>query len=197
MNVILLERVEHLGQMGDTVRVKPGYARNFLLPQKKAIRDTETNRKRFDAERSQLEARNLERRQEAEGVAQRAKDMSVVLVRQAGESGQLYGSVAARDIADAVCAGGLTIGRRNVRLDRPIKELGIYQVRIDLHPEVFITATVNVARSAEEAEEQARTGKAFLHTDEEPEAEAPEGEADEVAAEGPDQAEAAEGPTAA
>jgi len=197
MNVILLERVEHLGQMGDTVRVKPGYARNFLLPQKKAIRDTETNRKRFDAERSQLEARNLERRQEAEGVAQRAKDMSVVLVRQAGESGQLYGSVAARDIADAVCAGGLTIGRRNVRLDRPIKELGIYQVRIDLHPEVFITATVNVARSAEEAEEQARTGKAFLHTDEEPEAEAPEGETDEGPAEGPDQAEAAEGPTAA
>ncbi len=198
MNVILLERVENLGQMGDTVRVKPGYARNFLLPQKKAIRDTETNRKRFDSERGQLEARNLERRQEAEGIAQRAKDMSVVLVRQAGESGQLYGSVAARDIADAICAGGLTIGRRNVRLDRPIKELGVHHVRIDLHPEVFITATVNVARSTEEAEEQARTGKAYIHADEEPEAEAVEaveGETGEGGA--PDQAEAAEGPTAA
>lgn len=189
MNVILLERVENLGQMGDTVRVKPGFARNYLLPQKKAIRATETNRKRFEVERGQLEASNLERRQEAQSIADRARDMTVVLVRQAGEAGQLYGSVAARDIAEAVTAGGLTIGRRNVRLDRPIKDLGIYPVRVDLHPEVLITVTVNVARSAEEAEEQMRTGKAFVQAVE------PEGE--DATAESAVEAEEAAQPTAA
>jgi large subunit ribosomal protein L9 len=156
MDVILLQRVEKLGQMGEVVKVKPGYARNFLLPQKKAIRATKENLARFETERVQLEAQNLKRREEALRVAERVAGLAVVMLRQAGESGQLYGSVSARDIADAATAGGLSITRQQVLLDHPIKALGLHPVRVMLHPEVIITITVNVARTAEEAERQAR-----------------------------------------
>jgi large subunit ribosomal protein L9 len=159
MQVILLERVEKLGQMGDVVRVKPGYARNFLLPQKKALRATKENLERFEKQRAQLEATNLKLKQEAEVVAKKLDGLSVVLVRQAGETGQLYGSVTARDIADAVAAAGFTVSYRQIRIDRPIKALGLVQTRVMLHPEVAATVTVNVAKSEEEAEIQA-TGAA-------------------------------------
>jgi large subunit ribosomal protein L9 len=155
MQVILLERVEKLGQMGDVVRVKPGYARNFLLPQKKALRATKENLERFEKQRGQLEATNLKLKQEAEVVAKKLDGLSVVLVRQAGETGQLYGSVTARDIADAVAAAGFTVAHRQIRIDRPIKALGLVQTRVMLHPEVAATVTVNVAKSEEEAEIQA------------------------------------------
>ncbi|MBW8270906.1 50S ribosomal protein L9, partial [Caldovatus aquaticus] len=156
IEVILLQRVEKLGQMGEVVKVKPGYARNYLLPQGKAIRATKENLERFERERAQLEAQNLRRREEAERVAERVAGLSVVLIRAAGESGSLYGSVTARDIAEACKAAGLTIGRQQVLLDQPIKALGLWHVRVQLHPEVVITVTVNVARSPEEAERQAR-----------------------------------------
>ena len=190
MDVILMERVESLGQRGDGVKVKTGYARNYLLPRGKAMRATEENRREFDTRRTQLEAVNLEKRGEAEAVASKADGLSVVLVRQAGEAGQLYGSVSARDIADAVTAGGVSVARPQIRLDRPIKTLGLHQVRISLHPEVVITATVNVARSEDEAAVQAKTGRALIHREEaedeeeatadaDTEAEAPEADADE------------------
>jgi large subunit ribosomal protein L9 len=166
MEVILLERVEKLGQMGDVVKVKPGFARNFLLPQKKALRATEANKKRFENERAQLEAVNLKHRQEAEAMAAKMRDLKVMVIRQAGEAGQLYGSVTSRDVAEAVTAAGFTIERRQVRLDVPIKAIGIYTVRIVLHPEVTLDIGVNVARSEEEAEIQARTGKAVIHIEE-------------------------------
>ena len=169
MEVLLLERIESLGQMGDLVKVKTGYARNYLLPQGKALRATDENRKRFDGQRAQLEAVNLERRTEAEGIAEKAGDVLVVLVRQAGEAGQLYGSVNARDVADAVIAAGVTIDRRQVRLERPIKTVGLHKLRIDLHPEVHIFATVNVARSLDEAETQAKTGRALIYREEQDE----------------------------
>lgn len=169
MEVILLERVEKLGQMGEVVNVKTGYARNFLLPQNKAVRATEDNRKRFEERRSQLEASNLERKAEAEKVAEPLKGLMVVLIRQAGESGQLYGSVNARDIAAAVTEAGATIGRQQVWLSVPIKALGVHSVSVNLHPEVTIQVTVNVARSHEEAETQARTGRAVGRSDEEDE----------------------------
>lgn len=156
VELILMQRVEHLGQMGDIVKVRPGYARNFLLPQKKAIRATKENRERFDEQRAQLEAQNLRRREEALRIAERVIGLSVVIIRQAGEGGSLYGSVSSRDIADACTANGLTINRSQVMLDHPIKSLGLRQVRIMLHPEVIITIGVNVARSQEEAERQAR-----------------------------------------
>jgi large subunit ribosomal protein L9 len=156
MDVILLQRVEKLGQMGEVVKVKPGYARNFLLPQKKAIRATKDNLARFETERAQLEAQNLKRREEAERVAERVAGLAVVMLRQAGESGQLYGSVSARDIADAATESGLSITRQQVLIEQPIKALGLHAVRVMLHPEVIITVTVNVARTAEEAERQAR-----------------------------------------
>jgi large subunit ribosomal protein L9 len=156
IEVILLQRVEKLGQMGEIVKVRPGYARNFLLPGGKAIRASADNRKRFEATRAQLEAQNLKRREEAERVAERVAGLSVVIIRQAGESGSLYGSVSARDIAEGCKAGGLTIARDQVQLDQPIKTLGVSQVRVALHPEVLIQVGVNVARSAEEAEKQAR-----------------------------------------
>lgn len=154
--VILLERVANLGQMGDVVKVRPGYARNYLLPQGKAIRANGENRARFERERSQLEARNLKYREEAEQVAERVGGLSVVLIRQAGEGGGLYGSVSVRDIAEAVTAAGFSITRRQVLLDRPIKTIGLRGIRIQLHPEVFVTVGVNIARSPEEAERQAR-----------------------------------------
>jgi large subunit ribosomal protein L9 len=156
VEVILLQRVEKLGQMGDIVRVRPGFARNYLLPQKKGLRASKENRERFDQQRAQLEAQNLKRREEAERVAERVGGLSVVIVGQAGESGSLYGSVSPRDIAEACTAAGLTITRQQVALDHPIKTLGLSAVRIVLHPEVMIPVTVNVARSPEEAERQAR-----------------------------------------
>jgi len=156
VELVLLQRVEKLGQMGELVRVKPGYARNYLLPQRKAIRATKENLGRFAHERTQLEAQNLKRREEAERIAERVSGLSVVIIRQAGESGSLYGSVSARDVADASAAAGFTVGRQQVVLDRPIKSIGIAEVRVVLHPEVTIPVRVNVARSPEEAERQAR-----------------------------------------
>jgi large subunit ribosomal protein L9 len=166
MEVILLERIEKLGQMGDVVNVKPGYARNYLLPQKKAVRATEDSRKRFDEQRAQLEATNLERRSEAEKVAVKLDGLSVVLIRQAGEGGQLYGSVNARDIAEAVSEAGITIRRQQVWLSQPIKALGLHPISVNLHPEVTVRVTINVARSPAEAETQAQTGRAIARADE-------------------------------
>ncbi|GAN67449.1 50S ribosomal protein L9 [Acetobacter orleanensis] len=154
--VILLQRVEHLGQMGDVVKVRPGYARNFLLPQGKAIRANEANRSRFDRERAQLEAQNIKRREEAERLSERMDGLAVVLIRQAGDSGSLYGSVSTRDVAQIVTEAGFTISRQQVFLAHPIKSLGLYEVKVALHPEVVVPVIVNVARSAEEAERQAR-----------------------------------------
>jgi len=156
MELILLQRVEKLGQMGDVVRVKPGYARNFLLPQRKALRATKGNLAQFEQQRVQLEAQNLRRREEAERLLERMEGLTVVIIRQAGESGSLYGSVSARDIADAAAMSGLSVHRSQVILEQPIKTLGLSRVRIALHPEVNLTVTVNVARSQEEAEKQAR-----------------------------------------
>lgn len=156
MDIVLLERVEKLGQMGDVVTVKNGYARNFLLPQGKALRATKSNLELFESRRAELEARNLERRKEAEGVAGKMDGASIVLVRQAGETGQLYGSVNARDVVQGLQDAGYKVERRQVVLDRPIKTLGIHELKISLHPEVSITVSVNVARSEAEAELQAR-----------------------------------------
>ena len=156
VQVILLERVEKLGQMGQVVDVRPGYARNFLLPQKKALRATKDNLAYFEKQRSQLEAQNLARKSEAEQVATKLDGLSVVVIRQAGESGQLYGSVTGRDIADAVTAAGFTVGRSQIVLERAIKTLGLHKQRVVLHPEVSVSVTVNVAQSAEEAEMQAK-----------------------------------------
>lgn len=154
--VILLQRVEKLGQMGDVVKVKPGFARNYLLPQGKAIRATTANRERFERERSQLEAHNIKRREEAERLLERLQGLSVVIIRQAGESGNLYGSVTARDISEAAVKEGVTFSRQQVEIAHPIKALGLYQVKVQLHPEVHLDAKVNVARSVEEAERQAK-----------------------------------------
>jgi large subunit ribosomal protein L9 len=156
VELILLERVEKLGQMGQVVKVKPGFARNYLLPQKKALRATKENLAFFESQRAQLEANNLLRRAEATEVGGKLEGLTVVIVRQAGESGQLYGSVSARDIADAVTEAGFTIEKRQVVLDRPIKSLGLHPLKIVLHPEVSVTVTANVAQSAEEAQMQAR-----------------------------------------
>jgi large subunit ribosomal protein L9 len=166
VELILLQRVEKLGQMGEVVKVKPGYARNFLLPQAKAVRATKNNRERFERERVQLEAQNLKRREEAERVAERVHGLSVVLIRQASDAGSLYGSVTARDIADGCAAGSLTIDRSQVLLDQPIKTLGLTTVRVALHPEVIMNVTVNVARSTEEADKQAR-GEALTRDEDE------------------------------
>jgi large subunit ribosomal protein L9 len=156
VEVILLERVEKLGQMGQVVKVRPGFARNFLLPQKKALRATKENLASFEKQRAQLEASNLERRSEAAEVAKTLDGTAVVVIRQAGESGQLYGSVTARDIADGVTAAGFTITRGQVVLDKAIKTLGMHKVRVVLHPEVSVHVTANVAQSPEEAEMQAK-----------------------------------------
>ncbi len=156
MQVILLERIGRLGQMGDVVKVRPGFARNFLLPQGKAMRATKDNLGRFETERAQLEVNNLERKQEAQAVAKKLNGLSFVILRQAGDSGQLYGSVSTRDISDAVTAGGFTIDRVQVLLDRPIKTLGLHDVRVGLHPEVEIKVAINIARTEEEAKRQAK-----------------------------------------
>jgi len=155
MQIILLERIAKLGQMGDTVRVRDGYARNFLLPQGKALRANKANMQRFENERAQLEARNLERRQEAEAVAAKLDGESMIVIRSAGETGQLYGSVSTRDIADGLTAAGFTVARGQVELRTPIKTIGMHNVLIQLHPEVEVGVTVNVARSEDEAVRQA------------------------------------------
>ena len=156
MQVILLERVAKLGQMGETVRVRDGFARNFLLPRGKALRATDENKKRFETQRAQLEARNLERRKDAEVVGKKLNGQSFVIIRQAGESGVLYGSVSARDLAETMSVGGFTVARDQILLNAPIKTLGLHTVAVALHPEVEATVTINVARSPDEAERQAR-----------------------------------------
>ncbi len=156
MQVILLQRIGRLGQMGDVVNVKDGYARNFLLPQNKALRATEDNLARFETQRAQLEANNLEQKAEAEAVATKLDGKVFTAIRSAGDTGQLYGSVSTRDIADAITAGGFTVDRRQIVLDRPIKTLGLHDIRAQLHPEVIVKVMLNVARSDEEAEKQAR-----------------------------------------
>ena len=156
MDVILLERIERLGQMGDVVTVKPGFARNYLLPRKKALRATEANRAVFDQQRAQLESENLKHREEAERVAKDMVGLTVVIVRQASDSDQLYGSVTPRDIAAGITDAGVTADRRQIKLDRPIKTVGMHSVRVDLHPEVSVEVIVNVARTEEEADIQAR-----------------------------------------
>ncbi len=155
MQVILLERVAKLGHMGDVVSVKDGYARNFLLPQKKALRATEANVRAFETQKAQLEAQNLETRKEAEALAAKLDGQQFVVIRAASDTGALYGSVSTRDAADAASAGGVTLQRSQIVLDRPIKDLGLHRVTVVLHPEVNVSVTLNVARSAEEAELQA------------------------------------------
>ncbi|KAB2872876.1 MAG: 50S ribosomal protein L9 [Bauldia sp.] len=156
MEVILLERIVRLGQMGEVVRVRDGYARNFLLPHGKALRATDDNRKRFESQRTQLEARDLERKHEAEAVAGKLNGQSFIVIRQAGETGQLYGSVSTRDVAEVVAAGGFTVARNQVALNQPIKAIGLHSVAIVLHAEVEATVAINVARSDDEAQRQAR-----------------------------------------
>ena len=156
MQVILLERVGRLGQMGDVVNVRDGYARNYLLPKGKALRATKENMEEFQKRRVQLEARNLELKKEAEAVAAKLNGQIFVTIRQAGDTGQLYGSVSTRDIAEIVRNGGFTVDRTQVVLDRAIKTLGLHEVKIRLHPEVEVRVTLNVARSEEEAARQAR-----------------------------------------
>ena len=166
MELILLERVENLGQIGDVVKVRAGYARNYLLPNKKALRANEANRKLFENQRADLEARNLERRKDAEGAATKLDGRSFVVIRQASDMGLLYGSVSTRDIAEAASKDGAHIDRSQVRLDKPLKNLGIFPVRVMLHPEVSVSITINIARSEEEAERQAR-GENVLAREEE------------------------------
>jgi len=156
MEIILLERIARLGQMGDVVRVRNGYARNFLLPQGKALRSTAANLKRFDADKTQLEARNLERRGEAESVAVKLNGQTFIIVRQAGENGQLYGSVSTRDLAEIMEVAGFKVGRGQIELNQPIKKIGMHNVVISLHAEVETSVAVNVARSEDEAVRQAR-----------------------------------------
>ena len=167
MEVILLERVEKLGQMGDVVNVKPGFARNFLLPRKKALRATKGNRDLFEEQRQHLEADNLTRKSEAEKVGEKLDGIRISMIRSAGENGQLYGSVTSRDIAEGVSAAGVTISRNQVVMDHPIKTLGLHDMRVSLHPEVSVTVAVNVARTQEEAERQAKLGRAITAQEEE------------------------------
>lgn len=155
MEVILLERIARLGQMGDTVKVKDGFARNYLLPKGKALRANEANNKKFEGQRAQLEARNLERKSEAQQVADKLDGKTFVVVRSAGETGQLYGSVSTRDISDILTAEGFSVGRNQVELNQPIKTIGLSNVALALHPEVEVTISLNIARSADEAERQA------------------------------------------
>ncbi len=178
VDLILLERVEKLGQMGQIVKVRPGYARNYLLPQKKAMRATKENLAYFETRKTQLEANNLERKSEAGEVGEKLEGLSVILIRQAGESGQLYGSVAARDIAEAVTAAGFTVDKRQIVLERPIKTLGLHPVKVMLHPEVGVTVTANVAQSEEGARMQAAGIDPLRERDEEEAAYRAEAEAE-------------------
>ena len=160
MEVILLERIEKLGQMGDVVNVKTGFARNYLLPQNKALRKTKQNLSRFESERAQLEADNLTRKNEAENIAGKLENMNVTSLRAAGETGQLYGSVTSRDIAESVTRAGISINKNQVILNRALKVLGLEPIRISLHPEVSVEITANIARNKEEAEQQLSQGYA-------------------------------------
>jgi len=155
MEVILLERIEKLGQMGDIVSVKPGFARNYLLPEKKALRATKENRASFESQKTQLEAANLERRSEAEAVGKKLDTKTFVIVRQASDNNQLYGSVTVRNISQVITEAGFTIDSKQVQMGNPIKTIGMHSIRVQLHPEVSVTVTVNVARSDEEAKMQA------------------------------------------
>ncbi len=184
MQIILLERVEKLGQLGDIVTVKPGYARNFLLPQGKAIRASKTNLEKFEQERADREKQNADQRSEAESRASSMDSLSVNLVRAASEMGQLFGSVSSRDIAEAVTEAGHAIDKRQVVMDKAIKTLGLFPIRVNLHSEVDIMVTVNIARSLEEAETQAKLGRAVISSEqdeEEDEAPAPQAAAVEAA----------------
>ncbi|MHA7872061.1 MAG: 50S ribosomal protein L9 [Hyphococcus sp.] len=181
MEVILLERVENLGQMGDVVKVRPGFARNFLLPQKKALRANDANKKVFENQRAELEARNLERKKEAEDAAQRIDGKAFVIIRQSSELGVLYGSVSTRDIAEAASADGVKIERAQVRLDKPLKSLGVFPVRVVLHPEVDAHIDINIARSEDEAERQARGENVLARPDDQAEEEAAEDETNKAA----------------
>ena len=160
MEVILLERIEKLGQMGDVVNVKTGFARNYLLPQNKALRKTKQNLSRFESERAQLEADNLTRKNEAENIAGKLENMNFTIIRAAGETGQLYGSVTSRDIAESVTKAGISISKSQVILNRALKVLGLEPIRISLHPEVSVEVTANIARNKEEAEQQLSQGYA-------------------------------------
>ncbi len=196
MDVILLERIAKLGQMGDVVSVKPGYARNFLLPQGKALRANEANRAKFEADRANLEARNEERKSEAEGVKAKLDGNTYVMIRSAGQTGQLYGSVSTRDVAAALEEAGFSVARNQVSLMNPIKVIGLHEILLNLHPEVDSTITVNVARSEDEAERQA-AGEDLTGRDEQFEHEATDFEADDVdlseVFENPDDVELGEG----
>jgi len=185
MQIILLERIEKLGQMGDLVNVKTGYARNYLIPQGKALRANKANMERFEAERAQREANNLELRKDAETEAAKMQGLAVNMVRAASEMGQLFGSVTSRDIAESVTEAGFTIDRNQVVMDRSIKTLGLTEARIRLHPEVSVTVIVNIARSLAEAETQLKTGMAVTGeiTDDEPAVEAADSEGSKIAEE--------------
>jgi large subunit ribosomal protein L9 len=172
MQVILLERVEKLGQMGDEVRVKDGFARNYLLPQKKALRANKTNREYFQSQKAQLEARNLERKSEAEKVSSKLDGKTFTLLRQAGDRGQLYGSVSPRDIADVITGGGFSVNRTQVALDKPIKDIGKSTISVVLHPEVRVKVSVVVARTEDEAERIARGEDVLAEKTDEEEAKA-------------------------
>ncbi|MEO1251052.1 MAG: 50S ribosomal protein L9 [Pseudomonadota bacterium] len=166
MEVILLERIENLGQMGDVVKVRPGFARNYLLPQRKALRANEANKGVFESQRAELEARNLERKKEAEAAGEKLNGRSFVIIRQASEAGALYGSVTSRDIAAAAAEEDVKIERGQVRIDKPLKEIGIVNVRVALHPEVTAEISINIARSEDEAERQARGENVLADVDE-------------------------------
>ena len=170
MEVILLERIENLGLMGDVVRVKPGYARNYLLPQHKAISATPSNRKKFEMERVNFEATSLKNKKEADKIGKKINGVLLVLVRQAGDGGQLYGSVNARDVANELKEQGFNVNRNQVSLDRPIKSVGLHPIKVSLHPEVIVDIKVNIARSIEEAKIQEKTGEAVIsnESDEQP-----------------------------
>ena len=192
MEVILLERVAKLGQMGETVRVKDGFARNFLLPAGKALRATKANKERFDSMKSQLEARNLELKSEASKVGEKLNGTEVTLVRQAGETGQLYGSVSTRDIADALTAAGFTVTRTQIVLNHPIKTIGLHTVPVTLHPEVEVSVKANVARSTEEAVRQSRGEDLSVNRDDEDEDEETLEAQAEAASEAADEADEAQ-----
>lgn len=200
MQVILLERIGRLGQMGDVVNVRDGYARNFLLPQNKAMRATAENLAHFETQRAQLEANNLELKKEAEAVAEKLDGQVFAAIRSAGDTGQLYGSVSTRDLAEVITEGGFTIHRNQVVLDRPIKTLGLHEVTISLHPEVQVKVTLNVARTEDEAERQARGEDVTVIKDEEIEIETfnPDAEHDDAEPEAASEGESeGEGDTAA
>jgi large subunit ribosomal protein L9 len=166
MEIILLERIEKLGQMGDIVNVKPGFARNFLLPKNKALRKTKQNLAHFENQKAQLEANNLTQKTEAVTIGDKLSGMSVTIIRAAGESGQLYGSVTSRDIAEAVCKSGVKIDKQQIVLNRALKTLGLEPVQVTLHPEVSVEIVANIARTNEEAKQQLKLGRAVIATDE-------------------------------